>query len=105
MYNFIDESYSKIADSFEVYDEQTMLQEDIKHKLTAKQQGRAYYSPLWNIEEVSGYLRKSKSSVYQLIDQRDNKYDATFPQKIKLGRRTYFKQADIIKWLNLQMEK
>ena len=105
MYHFIDESYAKIADSFEVDDQQTMLQEDIKPKLTAKQKGREYYSPLWNIEEVSGYLRKSKSYMYRLIDKSDKKYDATFPKRIKLGRITYFKQAEIMKWLNLQMEK
>lgn len=57
-----------------------------------------------NIQEVCTMLNFKRSKLYYLIDPDSDYFDPTFPQKIKLGKRTVgFKAEEIYAWIESQV--
>lgn len=56
-------------------------------------------SPLLNTDEVAAYLRRSKASFRWMI------HNGTAPKHTKIGGRLYWREQDVIDWINAQFEE
>lgn len=51
------------------------------------------------LREVTLRVGRSRASIYEVLNKKSPRYDATFPLPFKLGRRTLFVEAEIEQWL------
>ena len=61
------------------------------------------YAPLsgdkvFTIPEVAAYLKISKSKIYYLVSRKQIPH-------LKVGRNVRIRESDLLKWLELQIEK
>jgi len=61
------------------------------------------YAPLpgdkvFTIPEVANYLKISKSKIYYLVSRKQIPH-------LKVGRNVRIRESDLLKWLELQIEK
>ena len=59
-------------------------------------------SPLCKSEEVGIYLRCCKAKVQRMSNPKDKYFDPTFPKRVVLGSRNYFRQHEVESWLKKQ---
>jgi excisionase family DNA binding protein len=62
------------------------------------QQFSVLEDPIMTVPQVAKYLQISKSKIYYLISRRELPH-------LRLGRNVRVRQSDLMKWLELQIEK
>lgn len=55
---------------------------------------------LLRIKEVQLYTCMSCSAIYDIMNKKSPRYDATFPKKVKIGGKTLWVATEIAEWIN-----
>ena len=56
---------------------------------------------LLSIKDVSNYTGLSRSTIYELVNEESNRYDPSFPKKVKLTEvRVVWVASEIAEWIN-----
>ena len=60
---------------------------------------------LLNIKDVSRYTGLSRSTIYELINEKSYRYDPNFPKKVQLTRgRVAWVADEIAQWIRSKIE-
>lgn len=46
-----------------------------------------------------------RSSIYDMLNRRSSRFDASFPRPFKIGRRSLFVASEIDDWISQQMKE
>lgn len=56
---------------------------------------------LLNIKDVSRYTKLSRSTIYDITNEKSDRYDPTFPKKIQITQvRVAWVASEIAEWIN-----
>lgn len=59
---------------------------------------------LLSIKDVCIYTGLSRSTIYELTNERSDRYDPTFPKKVQLTQvRVMWVASEIAKWINAKI--
>lgn len=56
------------------------------------------------INELTNIIGISRSSIYDRMDTKFKRYDATFPQPLKLGTAARWRLDEVDKWIELRSQ-
>ncbi len=60
---------------------------------------------LLSIKDVGSYTGLSRSTIYELINEKSDRYDPTFPKKVQLTQvRVVWVASEIAEWIETRME-
>ena len=60
---------------------------------------------LLNIKDVGSYTGLSRSTIYEMINEKSDRYDPTFPKKVQLTQvRVVWVASEIANWINDKIE-
>ena len=61
---------------------------------------------LLSIKEVGSYTGLSRSTIYEMVNEKSDRYDPTFPKKVQLTQvRVVWVASEIAEWINSKIEK
>lgn len=56
---------------------------------------------LLSIKDVSSYTCLSRSTIYEITNERSDRYDPTFPKKVQLTQvRVVWVASEVAEWIN-----
>ncbi|WP_394125042.1 helix-turn-helix transcriptional regulator [Psychrobacter nivimaris] len=56
------------------------------------------------LKQVIHYTGLSSTTIYDMLDKKSNRYDATFPVQVKLSKgRVAWVESEIAEWLECRM--
>lgn len=56
---------------------------------------------LLSVKDVSHYTGLSRSTIYEMINEKSERYDPTFPKKVQLTQvRVVWVASEIAEWIN-----
>ena len=56
---------------------------------------------LLSIKDVSNYTGLSRSTIYEMVNEKSDRYDPTFPKKVQLTQvRVVWVASEIAKWID-----
>lgn len=59
---------------------------------------------LLSIKDVANYTSLSRSTIYEMIDERSDRYDPTFPRKVQLTKvRVVWVASELAEWINTKI--
>lgn len=56
------------------------------------------------INELTNIIGISRSSIYDRMDTKSKRYDATFPQPLKLGTAARWRLDEVDEWIELRSQ-
>lgn len=60
---------------------------------------------LLSIKDVGHYTGLSRSTIYEMINEKSDRYDQTFPKKVQLTQvRVVWVASEIAEWINEKIE-
>jgi len=60
---------------------------------------------LLSIKDVSSYTGLSRSTIYEMVNEKSDRYDPTFPKKVQLTQvRVVWVASEIANWINDKIE-
>ena len=60
---------------------------------------------LLSIKDVGHYTGLSRSTIYEMINKKSDRYDPTFPKKVQLTQvRVVWVASEIAEWINEKIE-
>ena len=60
---------------------------------------------LLSIKDVGSYTGLSRSTIYEMINEKSERYDPTFPKKVQLTQvRVVWVASEIAEWINDKIE-
>ncbi|WP_288774299.1 AlpA family phage regulatory protein [uncultured Psychrobacter sp.] len=60
---------------------------------------------LLSIKDVGHYTGLSRSTIYEMINEKSDRYDPTFPKKVQLTQvRVVWVASEIAEWINEKIE-
>ena len=60
---------------------------------------------LLSIKDVGHYTGLSRSTIYEMINDKSERYDPTFPKKVQLTQvRVVWVASEIAEWINKKIE-
>ncbi len=60
---------------------------------------------LLSIKDIGSYTGLSRSTIYELINDKSDRYDPTFPKKVQLTQvRVVWVASEIAEWINNKIE-
>ena len=61
---------------------------------------------LLSIKDVGGYTGLSRSTIYEITNEKSDRYDPTFPKKVQLTKvRVVWVASEIAEWINDKIER
>lgn len=61
---------------------------------------------LLSIKDVGHYTGLSRSTIYEMVNEKSDRYDPTFPKKVQLTQvRVVWVASEIAEWINTKIEK
>ena len=61
---------------------------------------------LLSIKDVGGYTGLSRSTIYEITNEKSDRYDPTFPKKVQLTQvRVVWVASEIADWINDKIER
>ncbi|AAZ18721.1 possible prophage regulatory protein AlpA [Psychrobacter arcticus 273-4] len=61
---------------------------------------------LLNIKDVGSYTGLSRSTIYEMVNEKSDRYDPTFPKKVQLTQvRVVWVASEIAEWINNKIAK
>ena len=61
---------------------------------------------LLSIKDVGGYTGLSRSTIYEITNEKSDRYDPTFPKKVQLTKvRVVWLASEIAEWINDKIER
>ena len=59
---------------------------------------------LLSIKDVSSYTGLSRSTIYEMVSEKSDRYDPTFPKKVQLTKvRVVWEASEIAEWINTKI--
>ncbi|WP_372829268.1 helix-turn-helix transcriptional regulator [Psychrobacter maritimus] len=56
---------------------------------------------LLSIKDVGSYTGLSRSTIYEMVSEKSDRYDPTFPKKVQLTKvRVVWVASEIAEWIN-----
>ncbi|TXD96211.1 AlpA family phage regulatory protein [Psychrobacter frigidicola] len=56
------------------------------------------------LKEVIYFTGLSRTTIYDMLDKKSNRYDTAFPRQVKLSRgRVAWVESEIVQWLNTKI--
>ena len=60
---------------------------------------------LLSIKDVGHYTGLSRSTIYEMVNEKSDRYDPTFPKKVQLTQvRVVWVASEIAEWINEKIE-
>ena len=60
---------------------------------------------LLSIKDVGHYTGLSRSTIYEMVNEKSDRYDPTFPKKVQLTQvRVVWVASEIAEWINNKIE-
>ena len=60
---------------------------------------------LLSVKDVGHYTGLSRSTIYEMINEKSERYDPTFPKKVQLTQvRVVWVASEIAEWINNKIE-
>lgn len=60
---------------------------------------------LLSIKDVGNYTGLSRSTIYEMVNEKSDRYDPTFPKKVQLTQvRVVWVASEIANWINDKIE-
>ena len=60
---------------------------------------------LLSIKDVGSYTGLSRSTIYEMVNEKSDRYDPTFPKKVQLTQvRVVWVASEIAEWINDKIE-
>ena len=60
---------------------------------------------LLSVKDVGHYTGLSRSTIYEMINEKSERYDPTFPKKVQLTQvRVVWVASEIAEWINNKVE-
>ena len=60
---------------------------------------------LLSIKDVGSYTGLSRSTIYEMVNKKSDRYDPTFPKKVQLTQvRVVWVASEIAEWINSKIE-
>ena len=60
---------------------------------------------LLSIKDVGHYTGLSRSTIYEMVNEKSDRYDPTFPKKVQLTQvRVAWVSSEIAEWINTKIE-
>lgn len=60
---------------------------------------------LLSIKDVGNYTGLSRSTIYEMINEKSDRYDPPFPKKVQLTQvRVVWVAGEIAEWINTKIE-
>ena len=60
---------------------------------------------LLSIKDVGSYIGISRSTIYEMVNEKSDRYDPTFPKKVQLAQvRVLWVASEIAEWINTKIE-
>lgn len=61
---------------------------------------------LLSVKAVCSYTGLSRSTIYEMVDKESDRYDPTFPKKVKLTQvRVVWVASEIAEWINSKIDE
>ena len=61
---------------------------------------------LLSIKDVSSYTGLSRSTIYEMVSEKSDRYDSTFPKKVQLTKvRVMWVASDIAEWISNKIDE
>ena len=61
---------------------------------------------LLSVKDVGHYTGLSRSTIYEMINEKSERYDPTFPKKVQLTQvRVAWVASEIAEWINSKMNE
>jgi len=61
---------------------------------------------LLNIKDVGSYTSLSRSKIYEITNEKSDRYDPTFPKKVQLTQvRVVWVASEIAEWINSKISE
>ena len=61
---------------------------------------------LLSIKDVGHYTGLSRSTIYEMVNEKSDRYDPTFPKKVQLTQvRVVWVASEIAEWINTKIDK
>ena len=59
---------------------------------------------LLSIKDVANYTGLSRSTIYEITNEKSDRYDPTFPKKVQLTQvRVVWVASEIAEWINVKI--
>ena len=59
---------------------------------------------LLSIKDVGSYTGLSRSTIYEMVNEKSDRYDPTFPKKVQLTQvRVVWVASEIAEWINTKI--
>ena len=60
---------------------------------------------LLSIKDVGSYTGLSRSTIYEMVNEKSDRYDPTFPKKVQLTQvRVVWVASEIAEWINNKID-
>ncbi|WP_296175061.1 helix-turn-helix transcriptional regulator [Psychrobacter sp. UBA2769] len=60
---------------------------------------------LLSIKDVGHYTGLSRSTIYEMVNEKSDRYDPTFPKKVQLTQvRVVWVASEIAEWINTKID-
>lgn len=60
---------------------------------------------LLSIKDVGHYTGLSRSTIYEMVNEKSDRYDPTFPKKVQLTQvRVVWVASEVAEWINNKIE-
>ena len=61
---------------------------------------------LLSIKDVGHYTGLSRSTIYEMVNEKSDRYDPTFPKKVQLTQvRVVWVASEIAEWINTKINQ
>jgi prophage regulatory protein len=61
---------------------------------------------LLSIKDVGSYIGLSRSTIYEMVNEKSDRYDPTFPKKVQLTQvRVVWVASEIAEWINTDIDR
>jgi len=61
---------------------------------------------LLSIKDVGHYTGLSRSTIYEMVNEKSDRYDPTFPKKVQLTQvRVVWVASEIAEWINSKIDE
>lgn len=61
---------------------------------------------LLSIKDVGSYTGLSRSTIYEMVNEKSDRYDPTFPKKVQLTQvRVVWVASEIAEWIETKMNE
>ncbi|MGP9637704.1 helix-turn-helix transcriptional regulator [Psychrobacter sp. AOP3-A1-26] len=65
-----------------------------------------HISQLLSIKDVGNYTGLSRSTIYEMVNEKSDRYDLTFPKKVQLTKvRVVWVASEIAEWINTKISQ